>query len=212
MISLDRVDFSVFLLEIGDKMSAMNEFSLKNYQALYQATIEKLKLGQRPQVKLTPELIAELKTEWESSFTSGVEKASQLEIIKKILCILDNTQNSTSELNELFIKTLKEIKDHDLIVYCLAASQKHVIADGLKTGKMISYEYFEILKTLLLENNPEVKEWTLRTIESMGPLGLRLKTEVLNAKPGIMKLFNKHQKASAQIIDYLESEWKRMLK
>lgn len=190
----------------------MSENNLKNYQRIYLEAIEKLKLGQRPQIKLTPELLSELKTEWELALSTSLNQATQNEVIKKILCILDNSQNTTSELNELFIKTLKQIKDSELIVYSLAASQKHVIADGLKTGKMISQEYFEILKTLLLENNPEVKEWTLRTIESMGPLGLRLRNEVLNARPGAMKLFNKHQKASAQLIDYLENEWKRMLK
>jgi hypothetical protein len=184
----------------------------ENYQRIYQETIEKLKLGQRPQVKLTPELVAELQLEWSKAFVNGVAKSAQNETIKKILCILDNTQNTTSELNELFIQTLKEIKDSELTIYCLAASQKHVIADGLKTGKMITFEFFEILKNLLHNQDPEVKEWTLRTIESMGPLGLRLKQDVLKAKPGFLQKFNKHQKASAQLIEYLESEWNRMLK
>lgn len=176
-----------------------------NYLEIYQQTIEKLKLGQRPQIKLTPELLAELKKEWETALVSGAHES-----IKKILCILDNSQNTTSELNELFFKTLREVKEHELVVYCLSASQKHVIADSLKTGKMISFEYFEILKILIKDKNPEVKEWALRTIETLGPLALRLKTEVLAAKPGIMKLFNRHQKASSQIIEYLEAEWKRI--
>lgn len=191
----------------GDKILNMNE----NYQRIYQDTIEKLKNGQRPQVKLTPELLAELKLEWEKALATGTDKVLQNETIKKILCILDNSQTTTSDLNELFIKTLKEIKDHELIVYTLSASQKHVIADGLKNGKMISMEYFDILKNLLLSKNPEVKEWTLRTIETMGPLSLRLKNEVLAAKPGLLKMFNQHQKASSQLIEYLEKEWKRML-
>lgn len=186
----------------------MNE----NYQRIYQDTIEKLKKGQRPQVKLTPELLAEIKVEWEKALANGTDKVLQNETIKKILCILDNSQNTTDELNELFFKTLKQIKDHDLIVYALSASQKHVIAEALKNGKMISMEYFEILKTLLLDKNPEVKEWTLRTIETLGPLSMRLKNEVLAAKPGIMKLFNQHQKASSQLIEFLEQEWKRMMR
>jgi hypothetical protein len=181
----------------------MNE----TFERIYKETIEKLKNGQRPQVKLTPELLSEMRAEWEKALA---EKST--ETIRKVLCILDNAQNTTSEFNELFFKTLKEIKDHELIVYCLSASQKHVIADALKTGKMISLEYFEILKKLLLDKNPEIKEWTLRTIETMGPLSMRLKNEVLAAKPGLMKMFNQHQKASAQLIEYLENEWKRMLK
>lgn len=203
-----QVDFSVFLLKKGDKIVGMNE----NYQRIYLDTIEKLKNGQRPQVKLTPELLAELKQEWEKVLATGTDKVLQNETLRKILCILDNSQTTTSELNELFIKTLKEIKDHELIVYALSASQKHVIADALKNGKMISLEYFEVLKNLLLSKNPEIKEWTLRTIETMGPLSLRLKNEVLNAKPGLMKIFNKHQKASAQLVEFLENEWKRMMR
>lgn len=208
MIKLDRVDFSVFSLKKGDKILSMSE----NYQRIYQETIEKLKQGQRPQVKLTPELLAELKTEWQKALSDKSAKFTQNETIKKILCILDNSQNTTSELNDLFFATLKEIKDSELLVYCLAASQKHVIADSLKTGKMISIEFFEILKIMLTDTNPEIKEWTLRTIETMGPLGMRLKAEVLKAKPGFMQMFNKHQKASAQLIEYLENEWNRMLK
>lgn len=202
-----QVLFSVFLLENGDKIESMNE----NYLRIYQDTIEKLKKGQRPQIKLTPELLTELKQEWSKALENSTDKVLQNETIKKILCILDNSQTTTSELNELFFKTFKEIKDHELIVYALSASQKHVIADSLKSGHMISMEYFEILKTLLADKNPEIKEWALRTIETMGPLSLRLKNEVLAAKPGITKLFNQHQKASAQLIEYLEKEWKRML-
>ncbi|MBC7428388.1 MAG: hypothetical protein H7336_07235 [Bacteriovorax sp.] len=177
----------------------------QNYLRIYQEIIEKLKNDQRPKIVLTTELMAELRAEWESALS-----ATNLDSIKKILCILDNTQTTTSELNELFFKTLKQIKDQEILVYTLAASQKHVIADSFKTGHMISYEYFEILKNLLLDKNPEVKEWALRTIENLGPLSMRFQKEVLAAKPGLIKLFNQHQKASAQIIEYLEKEWKRM--
>lgn len=182
----------------------------QKYQELYRETIEKLRQGHRPQIKLTPELLTDLKGEWEKILAEGTDKALQSETLKKILCILDNSQNSTAEFNELFIKTLKNIKDHELIVYALSASQKHVVAESLKTGTMISFEYFEVLKNLIKDKNPEVKEWALRTIESLGPMSLRLKNEVLAAKPGLMKLFDKHQKASSQIIEYLENEWKRM--
>lgn len=179
------------------------------YQQIYSDIIEKLKKNERPLIKLAPELIALLKKEWEVALLSKTNEAQKNEAIKQILCILDNAQNTTAEFNDLFIKTLKEVKNEELLIYALAASQKHVIAESLKSGKMFSLEYFEILKKLLKEKNPELKEWTLRTIESMGPLSIRLKKEVLEAKPGLLKLFDKHQKASSQIIDYLEKEWSR---
>ena len=181
------------------------------YLRIYQETIEKLKNGQRPQVKLTLELIDELKQVWEKTIVLGSDQSKQLDTIKKLLCILDNSQNSSSEFNEQFIRTLKDIKDPQILIYTLSASQKHVIADGLKNGKMISQEFFLVLKSLLLNKNPEIKEWTLRTIETMGPLSLRFKKEVIAAKPGIFKFFNPHQKNSAQLIEYLEKEWIRML-
>lgn len=197
----DQVVFSVLMALKSGKMLYMNQ----NYLRIYLEIIEKLKNDQRPKIVLTVELLQELKAEWDHALA-----CSDNESIKKILCILDNTQTTTSELNELFFKTLKQIKDRELLIYTLSASQKHVIADSFKTGTMISFEYFEILKNLLLNKNPEVKEWALRTIENLGPLSLRFQKEVRAAKPGFSKLFNQHLKASSQIIEYLEKEWKRM--
>lgn len=180
---------------------------------IYSETLEKLKSGGRPQIKLHAELIGLIKDQWPQTINS-LDFKSQEEIkLKQILCILDHCQNSTSELNDHFINSLKilhKINHHELIVYCLGASQKHVIAESFKSGKMISQDYFDLLKTFLKEGHPEVKEWTLRTIETLGPLSLRFQKEVLEAKPLFYQLLNRHQKASHQIIEYLESEWKRM--
>lgn len=159
-------------------------------------------------IKLTPELIAELKSEWQKAINnSQIDQAA----LTKIFCILDNTQNYTSELNDLFFQTLSKIRDHELLIYALAASQKHVVNESLRTGAMIPTAYFERLKELLKNKNPEVLEWTLRTIESMGPLSMRLKNEVREAKPNFLKFLNAHQKSAGQIIELLENQWKRML-
>lgn len=175
---------------------------MKTIPELYAEIIEKLKNDQRPKITLTPELKEEIIKIWTYAL-----KGNHDDLLKQIFCILDNAQTTTSEFNELFFRSLKEIKNSELIIYALAASQKHIVEHAFKTGNMISYEYFEALKKLLLDSNPEVKEWTLRTIETMGPMSLRLKQEVLKAKPTLLSLLNKHQKASAQIIDYLEREW-----
>ena len=180
-----------------------------NVQELYEETIAKLKRDERPQIKLTLELIEELKREWQKALTAVTVDEG---MIKKILCILDNTQNTTREFNEYFFTTLAKIKDEDLLIYTLAASQKHVVAEALKTGVMIPGVYFDELKKLLKSKNPEILEWTLRTIETMGPLSLRFKKEVLEAKPGFVKFFNQHQKSASQIIELMEKQWEKMLK
>lgn len=179
-----------------------------NIDELYSDTIDKLKANIRPHIKLTPELISVLKTQWQTAIEAATIDENAL---KKILCILDNAQNITSELNEQFILTFEKVKNHELLIYALAASQKHVIAESLRSGNMISSTYFEHLKRLLKTDNPEVLEWTLRTIESLGPMSLRLKNEVRAVKPGFLKLFNTHQKSASQIIELLEKQWKRML-
>lgn len=179
-----------------------------NITELYDSTILKLKNNQRPQILLTPELISELKDNWLKAIAGPVLLEKEL---TQVLCILDNTQNSSASFNELFAQTFAKIKSQELLIYTLAASQKHVINQSLKSGEMIPAFYFDELKKLLQNKNPEVLEWTLRTIESMGPLSLRLKKEVRNAMPGLSKFLNRHQKAAAQIIELLEQEWKRML-
>ena len=116
----------------------------------------------------------------------------------------------TSELNEQFFKTFEKIRNQELLIYTLAASQKHVIAESLRSGNMISSAYFEKLKELLKNKNPEVVEWTLRTIETMGPLSLRFVKEVRAAKPGLLKFLSHHQKSSAQLISLMEKQWEKM--
>lgn len=182
---------------------------MKTIAEIYADIIEKLKNDQRPRVPLTPELQAEIKRVWTEALSSEQHEKMH-EKLKQIFCILDNAQTTTAEFNELFFKTLKELKNSELLIYALAASRKHVIEHSFKSGNMISFEYFEVLKKLLEDKNPELKEWTLRTIESLGPMSLRLRQEVIKAKPGLLTLLNKHQKASSQIINYLENEWKRI--
>lgn len=179
-----------------------------NYQDLYAQIILKLKNDERPLIKLTPELVSELKAVWSASLSSDKIDESAL---TKIFCILDNTQNYTSELNDLFHESFLKIKNHELLIYTLAAAQKHLVNESLRTGNMVPSFFFEHLKILLKNKNPEVLEWTLRTIESMGPLSMRFRKEIREVKPSFMKLFNTHQKSAMLIIDLLEKEWKRML-
>lgn len=163
---------------------------------LYQDTLIKLKNGQRPQIKLSVLLVSELKANWQKS-------------LLEVLCVLNHTQNSTVEFNELIIATFHKELDQEILIFLLGASQKHIISHSLTTGMMVPAEFFEILKNLLQTKKPEVLEWTLRTIESMGPLNRRLQNEIRKSKPGLNKLFNSHLRASDEIINLLEEQWKK---
>lgn len=181
-----------------------------NYQELYQETIAKLKRDERPLIKLGPELIAHLKDSWNEAIQAEINEAA----LRQILCILDNTQNVSREFNEHFFVTIEKLRVHakydELLIYTLAASQKHVVAEAMKSGVMIPGVYFDHLKAMLQSKNPEVLEWTIRTIESMGPMSLRFQKEIRSLRPSMLKIFNQHQKATFQIIELLEKEWSRL--
>jgi len=173
----------------------MNAKSLEN---LYQDTLTKLKEGQRPQIKLSLELTALLKAHWTQS-------------LHQVLCILSHTQNTSAEFHDLLLQSFQE-KNHEpeTLIFLLGVSEKHIISHSLMTGNLPPHEFFEILKILLRTKNPEVLEWTLRTIESMGPLNFRLQQDIRSARPGFRKIFNSHLRACDEIINLLEIQWKRM--
>jgi hypothetical protein len=166
-------------------------------ETIYKSTLVKLKEGKRPQIRLTPELILELKNKWPES-------------LHKVLCVLTHTQNSTSEFNIQLIESLKTETDKETLIFLLGASEKQLISNSLMTGNMMPSEFFDILKNLLQTKNPEILEWTLRTIESMGPLNFRLKTEIINSRSGMKKIFNSHLRTCDEIINLLESQWKNL--
>ena len=180
--------------------------SLKNLEleALFKETINKLKNHERPKINLTPELIEKIKTEWREIISESKIDTTKLQ---KILCLLDNTHNLTTEFQELIIETLTKVKDAETMIYTLAAAKKHVIEENLKNGVMIPQKMMEELRRLLTHPEPEVFEWVLRTIDDLGPLGLRLRDDILKNRPGIGALFNKHKKNSLEIIDHLEKKF-----
>ena len=170
----------------------------------YETCIEKLKMGARPHIRLTDELILAIKAQW--------PKTSENEALKQILCILDNSMNTTSEFDELFLISLSEIQNEQTLIFLLSAMQKQTIAHSLKTGNMINHEFFNRFKILLQTNHAELKEWTLRTIETLGPLSMRLKNEILASRPNLLQRLNTHHKNRAQIIEYMEKDWQRMMR
>lgn len=180
--------------------------NLKNIEleTLFKDTIQKLKNNERPKIVLTPELIEKIKLEWREVIADSKIDTTRLQ---KLLCILDNTHNLTTEFQELIIDTLSKVKDAETTIYTLAAAKKHVIEENLKNGVMIPQKMMDELKKLLTHPEPEVFEWVLRTVDDLGPLGLRLRDDILKNRPGIGAFFNKHKKNSLEIIDHLEKKF-----
>ncbi|RLA64835.1 MAG: hypothetical protein DRQ88_10360 [Epsilonproteobacteria bacterium] len=167
-----------------------------NFQAKYLEIIGQLKKNTRPMVELTPDEVREL---W-------VKELSE-EDLKQVLCILDHTKKLHGEFSSPIIKTLAGDHSPEILVYALAASQRHIIAKCGIDGVRVPKEFIEALRKLLKNNDAEVLEWDLRVIEQLGGRALILKEDVLAAKPNFLRALNPHKKAARQIITMLEKRW-----
>lgn len=185
---------------------------MEKWEAIYLQAIDDLKNFKRPQIKLNREEFIELYQIWQEKIQE-LDNPSQneeaLKALEKILCILDHTQKASSIFDELIQDSFKKINKTELIIYLLSVSQKHLIQKKFLEGNPIPKSFFESLRYLLEtgQDNPEILEWTLRTIEQLGNQSIKLREDVLKIKPTWGALFNSNKKASKQIIEMLEKRW-----
>jgi hypothetical protein len=173
-----------------------------NLDQEFNAVIEKLRNDERPLLKYSEEQFSELNLHW----SNLLEKKNYNELYK-VFCILDNTQNYNDIFTENIYETFNRCKDSQTIIYNLSAASKHIIAYNQKKGNRAPHDFVIKLKELLSHKDPEVLEWTLRTIEQLGSQAIFLKDDIMNSRPGILAIFDKHKKASKQIIEMLEKRW-----
>ena len=173
-----------------------------NLEKEFNSTIEKLKNNERPLLKYTSIQFEELNNTWTNLLSN--ENYSEL---FKVFCLLDNTQNYSDIFSENIFKTFDLTSDPQVIIYNLSAASKHIIAYNHQLGNRAPHDLVMKLKELLSHRDPEVLEWTLRTIEQLGSQALFLKDDIIKSRPGILAIFDKHKKASKQIIEMLEKRW-----
>ncbi|OUR99927.1 hypothetical protein A9Q84_02535 [Halobacteriovorax marinus] len=173
-----------------------------NLNEEFNTVISKLKKDERPHIKYSEEEFSELNELW-----SGFLEDKNFNELIKVFCLLDNTQNYSHVFSENIYRTFKETDEAEFLIYNLSAAAKHIIAYHQKRGERTPFELLEVLKKLIKHKDPEVLEWTLRTIETLGSQAMFLKDDIINAKPGILAIFDKHKKASKQIIEMLEKRW-----
>ena len=170
----------------------------------YKQIINDLKQGKRPSINLDENLTSEILEKWQQALT---EERSE-KVLTQIFCLLEHAQNSTAKFDQLYTQTFLEILDPDVLVYAMGSFHKQVLARLTREGNRVGQDHIESIKALLSHPSPEVLDWTLRTIEQFGMQGLQLKEFIREQRPGVSAIFNKHKKASKQIIDLLEKRWK----
>lgn len=132
--------------------------------------------------------------------------------LEKVLFLIEHSAMPNQAFEEGILAVLKaEIPDH-LIIFSLNAARKHILQARFNKGHRLEFEFLEALKILLHHRNPEVVEWTLRTIEECGNQGVYFLSDLDKIKPAPWKWFNAHQRAVRELIELLERRWRRFEK
>jgi hypothetical protein len=169
-----------------------------NIQEIYQNLLKNLELGHRSLMRFNKDELEVLNSELK------VESHDHLEKVLTILIHLATPQQ-IFEVNLLII--LKTELPPQLQIFALNASRKHIIEGRKIKGLRLEFDYLEILKSKLFHSDPEIVEWTLRTIDECGAQGVYFLREFDKIKPPPWKWFNKHQRAVREIITMLERRW-----
>ena len=123
------------------------------------------------------------------------------------MCVLDYTRHTYDLFDDHFYQTLESTLSHTTLVFTLGASWKHMLGRWSRSGDRITMRYIEILRTFLNSKNHELVEWSLRTIDQIGPQGRLLQKEIAQNKMKLKSLINPRAKAITQLVEMFEKRW-----
>lgn len=137
-----------------------------------------------------------------------LDAKSEQEELKKTFCIIENTCDHCAEFETPLIHLLKEIEHKELLIHALNGARRHIITRRQKEGKRLEGNFLVALEKLLEHSDPEVLEWTLRTIDECGGQGIYFKSKLQKVLPSLFSIFfNKHKKNTHEIMTMLEKRW-----
>lgn len=169
----------------------------------YQNILSTIKDNKRPNLQYSKEDFLILFEGLGHAFTEVDE-----EKIIHILCILDHCASKTEIFEGLLCKILKSDQFSTKIkIYTLSTTQKFIIQRRNQHGEPLPSYYLEAVTALLKTKDAELFEWSLRSIDEMGPQGRPLVHEILKHRPKGFKLFNKHWRNSHELIEMLLEKW-----
>ncbi len=178
-----------------------------NLDDRYQTIMKNIELGHRALTRFSSFETEELEKLLKSAVLE--KKAEELH---KILCLIEHSSMPHQGFENDLISILNSDFPDRLIIFALNAARKHILQARFNKGKRLEFDLLEALKLLLHHQNPEVVEWTLRTIEECGNQGVYFLPEFDKIKPGPWKWFNAHQRAVRELITLLERRWRRFEK
>jgi hypothetical protein len=194
---------------------------MKTTLSLYDKIIQEIEQDRRPLLKFSDEEIETILIEFSNCFQiQNLEKMNLKEIennLSMFFCLLTNTQTTSKTFQSILIKSqeilkksyLDKTKKVDLIVMFFSSLMKQFIDHSQKTSDRYPDWLYETLRYYLNHHDPEVLEWTLRTIESMGHESFKFRDDIKKLRPSLLKIFNTHQRYAFEIVELLEKQWSR---
>lgn len=176
-------------------------------QDRYQKIMKGIEQGHRGLTRFTADETRELE-----NLLSEYRTKKQVTELEQVLCLIEHSSmpHHGFEADLLLILT-SDLPDH-IIIFALNAARKHILQARFNKGNRLEFDFLEALKRLLHHGNPEVVEWTLRTIEECGNQGVYFLAEFDKIRPAPWKWFNAHQRAVRELITLLERRWRRFEK
>jgi hypothetical protein len=170
-----------------------------NIDESYRKVLQELEQGHRALQRFSADEIEE--------FASLLETQNSPDELEKVLCLIEHAASPQPLLEGPLLKFLATKTSPNLIVFALNCARKHIVQSRQQRGQRLTYEFLEVLKKLLHSPEPEVVEWTLRTIEECGSQGVYFLREFDKIKPPPWKWFNQHQRSVRELIAMLERRW-----
>lgn len=171
-----------------------------NLEEIYQKILKSIEQGHRGLVRFSSDELEQLNQLLEDNKENPQE-------LEKILCVIEHSMAFNNLFETNLLKVLNSPIPDTLIVFTLTCAQKHIIEARFTRGRRLEFAFLDTLDRLLLHPNPEVVEWTLRTIETCGNQGVYFLRSFVKIKPPPWKWFNTHQRAVREIITLLERRW-----
>ncbi|MBT3982899.1 MAG: hypothetical protein HOE90_16180 [Bacteriovoracaceae bacterium] len=174
-----------------------------DFTTQYLELIEQLKQGKRPFRARTKEEFSQL----ELLLGEALDSNSS-DDIHKILCILEHAGKPGIDLSSIFSQIILSSLETNIIVCALGVSHTQVIDAHFLKGIPIPSIFTQALKEKLSDPRAEVVEWSLRTIEYLGPQARVLKNEIQNFPIKFTYMFNKHSRQFTSLLEYISANIK----
>jgi hypothetical protein len=171
-----------------------------NLQETYHKIIKEIDQGHRGLIRPTADELDELNRLLVSSTSDPVK-------LEQVLCVVEHSTTLFNKFEKNLLQVLNSPLPDHLLIFGLNCARKHIVEARFQRGQRLEFDFLETLKKLLGHPNPEVVEWTLRSIEGCGNQGIYFLREFDKIKPPPWKWFNPHQRAIREIITLLERRW-----